>query len=119
MLKEVVNRVRLQERGYDYLCGLRRDDETMPEDYYKPMQTRQWGTRTFLTRDLMETMKTDYYELRGCDPQTGVPKREVLEKLGLKDMADKLDKLDLKTGAVPSVEGTPETSPKQKEKTQR
>ena len=119
MLREVVNRVRLQERGYDYLCGLRREDETMPEDYYKPMQTRQWGTRTFLTRDLMETMKTDYYELRGCDPQTGVPKREVLEKLGLKDMADKLDKLDLKTGAVTSVEGTPEASPKPKEKTQK
>ncbi|MBM4462704.1 MAG: hypothetical protein FJ012_05120 [Chloroflexi bacterium] len=112
MLKEVVNRVRLQERGYDYLCGLRREDETMPEDYFRPMQTRQWGTRVFLTRELQEKMKTEYYELRGCDSVTGVPRREELEKLGLKDLADKLDKLDIKVGAAPATEGAPEASAK-------
>ncbi|MBP1688590.1 MAG: Aldehyde ferredoxin oxidoreductase [Deltaproteobacteria bacterium] len=103
MLKEVVNRARLQERGYDYLCGLRREDETMPEDFFKPMKTRQFGTRVFLTRELQEKMKNEYYELRGCDPVAGVPRREVLEKLGLNDLADKLSNLDFTAGTA--VEG--------------
>jgi len=100
MLKEVVDRVRLMERGYDYLCGLRREDETLPEDFFEPMKTRQWGTRVMYTRESQEKMKTDYYTLRGCDPQTGVPRREELEKRGLKDLADKLGKLNLKAEAA-------------------
>lgn len=96
MLKEVVNRVRLQERGYDYLCGLRREDETLPDDFFEPKKTRKWGTRKFMQREHLEKMKTEYYTLRGCDPATGAPRREELEKLGLKDLADRLGKLDLK-----------------------
>ncbi|MBM4463403.1 MAG: hypothetical protein FJ012_08720 [Chloroflexi bacterium] len=52
-------------------------------------------------REALEKMNTEYYELRGCDPITGAPTRAELEKLGLKNLADKLDKLDLKTAAVP------------------
>jgi len=119
MLREVVSRARLQERGYDYLCGLRREDETMPEDCFEPIRTRQWGTRTFLTRDLMETMKTEYYRLRGCDPETGVPRREALERLGLNELADKLAKLDLKATPVVAEESAPEDSPRPKAKAQK
>jgi len=110
MLKEVVDRVRLQERGYDYLCGLRREDETMPEDFFKPIKTRKWGTRVFLTREALEKMKSEYYELRGCDPATGAPRREELEKLGLDDLADRLDELDLRPEAAVAAETAPEAS---------
>jgi aldehyde:ferredoxin oxidoreductase len=114
MLKEVVDRVRLQERGYDYLCGLRREDETMPDDFFEPIKTRKWGTRVFLTREALEKMKTEYYELRGCDPATGVPRREELEKRGLSDLADRLDELDLRPGAAAAGEAAPEASPERK-----
>ena len=32
-----------------------------------------------------EKMKDEYYELRGWDPQTGIPRIETLKKLGLGD----------------------------------
>lgn len=111
MLRECVDRIRLQERGYDFLCGLRTEDETLPEDFFKPIKTRKWGTRVFLTPEALQKMKTEYYTLRGCDPQTGVPKREVLEKLGLKDMADRLEKLNLKAESVPAAKAAPEGPP--------
>jgi len=41
-----------------------------------------------------EQVGEEYCELRGCDPDTGVPTREALEKVGLKDLADKLEESD-------------------------
>ena len=38
-----------------------------------------------------EQVGEEYCELRGCDPDTGVPTREALEKVGLKDITDKLE----------------------------
>jgi aldehyde:ferredoxin oxidoreductase len=96
MLKKVVKRIRLLQRGYDYLCGLRREEETMPDSAFQPIKTRQFGTRKMMQRQDQEKMKADYYELSGCDPATGAPRREALGKLGLEDLADKLDKLELK-----------------------
>ena len=37
-----------------------------------------------------EQMKDEYYTLRGWDKTTGVPTREKLEELGLKDIADQV-----------------------------
>jgi len=37
----------------------------------------------------------EFYELRGWDKTTGRPTREKLEELGLKDVADELEKLGL------------------------
>lgn len=36
-------------------------------------------------------MGEEYCALRGCDPDTGAPTREAQEKVGLKDLADKLE----------------------------
>jgi aldehyde:ferredoxin oxidoreductase len=116
MLQEVVNRVRLQERGYEFLCGLRRQDETMPENSFEPMRTRQWGTRKFMQLEDQEVIKTEYYALRGCDPETGAPRREELEKHGLADLAGKLAQLDLKAGTTPSREGGVAAAPTPKSK---
>ncbi len=38
-------------------------------------------------------MKDEYYKLRGWDIETGNPTRETFVKLGMKDVADSLDKL--------------------------
>ena len=37
----------------------------------------------------------EYYKLRGCDLETGIPTREKLEELGLKDVADDLERRQL------------------------
>lgn len=94
-LQTVVNRVRMNERAYDYLCGLRTEDQVMPDDVFQPTKTRKWGTRKFMTPEVMEKMKTEYYTLEHCDPVTGAPTKERLEELGLEDMAERLARIDL------------------------
>ena len=43
-----------------------------------------------LDRDKFEAMKDEYYTLRGWDKETGIPTREKLEELDLKDVADEV-----------------------------
>jgi len=40
-------------------------------------------------------LKDAFYELRGADIRTGTPKRETLEALGLKYVADDLERMGL------------------------
>ena len=46
-----------------------------------------------LDRDAFEKMKDEYYAIRGWDVKTGLPTREGLEALDLKEVAEGLDKL--------------------------
>ncbi|MDP3880047.1 MAG: aldehyde ferredoxin oxidoreductase N-terminal domain-containing protein [Dehalococcoidales bacterium] len=39
-----------------------------------------------------DRMLDEYYRQHGCDPETGIPSRERLESLGLRDVADDLDR---------------------------
>jgi len=43
-----------------------------------------------IQRDAFEKAKTDYYEIRGWDPETGLPTRDTLLDLDLHDIADQL-----------------------------
>ena len=44
-----------------------------------------------IDRDKFEDWKTLYYRLEGWDEKTGWPRRDTLEELGLKDVADELE----------------------------
>jgi len=46
-----------------------------------------------LDRAKFEKMKDEYYKLRGWDTETSWPERETYERLGLKDVANSLQKL--------------------------
>ena len=46
-----------------------------------------------LDKAKFEKMKDEYYKLRGWDIETGNPTRGTFVKLGMKDVADSLDKL--------------------------
>jgi aldehyde:ferredoxin oxidoreductase len=41
-----------------------------------------------LDREVYETLRREFYELRGWDPETGEQKPETLERLGLQDLMD-------------------------------
>lgn len=43
-------------------------------------------------RDFFEDFKTRFYKLEGWDPDSGFPTRNTLEHLGLKDVADELER---------------------------
>ena len=49
---------------------------------FEPSPTFKKGERT-LTKEKLDGMLKEYYELRGWDPKTGVPTAETLEKVGL------------------------------------
>jgi aldehyde:ferredoxin oxidoreductase len=48
-----------------------------------------------LDRSQFETMRKEFYELRGWNPDTGLQKKLQLEALGLSDVAEELQKRDL------------------------
>ena len=63
-------------------------DETVIPYFEKPDQA---GIR--LDVEKFRALMDEFYELRGWDPITGWPKREKLEELGLKDVADELARI--------------------------
>jgi aldehyde:ferredoxin oxidoreductase len=94
-LLETVQRRRLLELSYNILCErmvgdqadlspalMRMNMEPVPDG---PFKGQVW--------DLEASIKVgeEYCTLRGVDPDTGVPTREALERVGLKDLADKLE----------------------------
>jgi aldehyde:ferredoxin oxidoreductase len=75
--------------------GARRDDDRLPQRYFaEPLilssGEEKWISDYYRTRRLsqedFEQMITDYYNERGWDTKTGVPLRETLISLALKDV---------------------------------
>ncbi|MEM2876203.1 MAG: aldehyde ferredoxin oxidoreductase N-terminal domain-containing protein, partial [Candidatus Bathyarchaeia archaeon] len=66
----------------------RRDDESVIPYFQKPDRA---GIR--LDVEKFRVLMDEFYELRGWDVKTGWPRRETLEKLDLKDVADELDRM--------------------------
>jgi len=48
-----------------------------------------------LDRKVFDTMRREFYELRGWDPRTGLQKAETLEGLGMSDLVQDLKKMGL------------------------
>ncbi len=74
------------ERAIMVRRGRRREDDTFNEYYFN--HPDRMGKA--IDRAAWEKVKTDFYNYMGWDPKTGIPTRERLEKLGLKDVADTL-----------------------------
>ena len=68
----------------------RRDDESIKPYFKKPD-----SDGILLDTARFARLLDEFYELRGWDKTTGRPTREKLEELGLKDVADELEKLGL------------------------
>jgi len=78
------------ERAFNVREGITRKDDNLPERFTKePMPS---GPSKGHVCNL-EPMLDDYYKLRGWDVTTGMPTREKLEELGLKEVADELERL--------------------------
>nr|MDO8091002.1 aldehyde ferredoxin oxidoreductase C-terminal domain-containing protein [Candidatus Sigynarchaeota archaeon] len=55
-------------------------------DYYEKVE---------ITRDIAYGLLDDYYDERGWDVEKGVPTKEKLIELGLRDVAEDLEKLGI------------------------
>jgi aldehyde:ferredoxin oxidoreductase len=85
-------RVRQLERAFNCREGLRREHETLPDQYFTDLMMDGHFEGNAIDRKNFEVMKDLYYQLRGWDLSTGVPTRATLESFNLKDVADELEK---------------------------
>lgn len=79
--------------------GFSRKDDVFPERWFEPLETTDRGTLFLcdyfgnrLSREDCERLLDDYYDERGWDIKTGIPKEETLIELGLEDVAKDLKK---------------------------
>ncbi len=89
-LLKISERVRNLERMFDVRQGLTRKDDSLPKKFFEEPLKKGKFEGEVLDREKFEAMKDEYYTLRGWDVKTGIPTREKLEELDLKDVADEV-----------------------------
>jgi len=79
--------------------GFTRKDDRFPDKFLEPLKAGDKEIRLMnynrtkeLTRDDVEKMFDDYYDERGWDIEKGIPTKQKLEDLDLKDVATDLEK---------------------------
>jgi aldehyde:ferredoxin oxidoreductase len=91
-IHEACDRIYNIERAYLVRHGIRRKDDNPPSYFFEePIPSGQFAGMT-MDREKFEMLKDAWYELRGSDKKTGAPRRDTLEKLGMKYVADDLEK---------------------------
>ncbi len=86
----VARRVANVERAHNCRLGLTAADDTLPPRFTEDPLPE--GPSKGKVYDILDSMKEAWYTVHGWDVKTGIPKRETLEALGLKDIADDLEK---------------------------
>lgn len=71
--------------------GLRRKDDFPPDRFFEEPIPDGMNRGAVLDREKYENMLIEYYHIRGYNDE-GIPTRQKLEELGLKDIADDLEK---------------------------
>jgi len=78
-------------RAFNAREGATRKDDQLPKRLMEPLPDGTFAGKPF-TQEMLDNMLDNYYELRGWDRKTGVPTRTKLETIGLKFVADELEK---------------------------
>ncbi len=89
-LEKAADRIQTLERVFNTRMGITKDDDRLPQ---KPEVKDSPEGIADLERH--RRMIEDYYRMQGYDPMTGVPTRDRLEELDLRDAAEALAKNDL------------------------
>jgi len=81
------------EKAYNVREGFAREDEQISEFWFKKPIPDGPHKGKVIDKARFEKMKDEYYTLRGWDTKTSWPIRETYERLGLRDVANSLQKL--------------------------
>jgi aldehyde:ferredoxin oxidoreductase len=88
-LLHAATRVNDLERAHNNRLGLTAKDDTLPPRFTDdPMPE---GPAKGQVYDILEPFREAWYTAQGWNPETGIPRRERLESLGLGDVADDLE----------------------------
>ena len=80
-------------KAYTVRQGLTRKDDTWPDRFFTEPLPEGPTKGAVLSREEMDGLLDEYYELRGWDKRTGLPTEEKLVELGLGDIAKELVEL--------------------------
>ncbi len=79
------------EKSYNTRCGATRADDMIPKRFFEePLKGDGPSGGAVVDRGKFEAILDEYYDDRGYEKKTGLPKRETLERLDLTDIADDL-----------------------------
>ncbi|MFC1964965.1 aldehyde ferredoxin oxidoreductase family protein [Chloroflexota bacterium] len=82
-------------KAYNVREGLTRKDDDWPERFYNEPLPDGLLKGALLSKEKLNKLLDDYYELRGWDKKKGVPTKRKLIELDLGYVADELSKLEL------------------------
>jgi aldehyde:ferredoxin oxidoreductase len=89
-LLEASARVTNVERAHNARLGLTAEHDTLPPRFTEdPMPE---GPAKGKVYDILDSVKEAWYTVQGWNQETGIPRRERLEELGLGDIADDLER---------------------------
>ncbi|MFC1869738.1 aldehyde ferredoxin oxidoreductase family protein [Chloroflexota bacterium] len=80
-------------KAYTIRQGLTRKDDTWPDRFFTEPLPEGPAKGAMLSRDTINRLLDEYYELRGWDKKSGLPAKDKFTGLGLGDIADDLSKL--------------------------
>jgi aldehyde:ferredoxin oxidoreductase len=86
-LKLIGERIYNLQRCYNALHGITRADDVLPWRFTKS-PSPSGNAKGSVCR--LDEMLPEYYALRGWDPETGLPQKETLVRLGLDGVAERL-----------------------------
>jgi len=81
------------ERAFDVREGVRRENDVVPRKWLTEKVDNGPYKGAIIDEKEHEKMKDTYYQKRGWDLETGIPKRKTLERFGLGGVADDLENL--------------------------
>lgn len=83
------------ERALNVRFGVRRGHDTLPKRFLtQPVPSGPFKGEVF-KKEMLDRMLDEYYDLRGWERETGLPYKEKLLQLGLKDVAEDLERKKL------------------------
>ncbi len=80
-------------KAYTVREGFTRKDDALPERFYTEPMREGPARGAVLSREEVENVLNEYYELREWDRATGLPTAKKLNDLGLQDLASDLQRL--------------------------
>lgn len=90
-LETITRRVLNIEKAYAVREGKRREHDMPTPRFLKPRRGGPLDGKALDPKEL-EKLFDHYYEIHGWDPKTSIPRRSTLEELGLKYVAEELEK---------------------------
>ena len=86
---EIAERMLTVEKSINLLSGIERKDEYPPERFFTPIPAGK-SKGMALDRKKLDRLFERHCVLHGWDPQTGVPEKTNLGRMGLSEVADRL-----------------------------